>query len=605
MIFTYRELLFNTYQTFFGDSNLKLLHLSGIIASQPTQYNISINRSNNVVYSSSIQTVESVVQEKVVRRSANWKPNFWDFDSLTSLASEYKEDIYKEKADELQEKIRQALNDSVGSLGNLDFIDAVQRLGLGHYYKEEIKRALDNEFINYNQSFDDDLYTTSLRFRLLRQHGYDVPQDVFQKYKDDLKMCLCDDVKGMLSLYEASYLGVEGEDLMDEVKALTTKQLKALMGNTEISPTLAKKIAHSLEIPLHWRTPKLEARWYIDIYEGEHNMVPMLLDLAKLKYNIDQATYQSEIGNLTRWWIDLDLHNKLDFCRDRILEHLYWSVEMIPEQPYGRFREGLTPLTSLITVTDDVYDIYGTLEELEVFTNVVERWDASAMQTLPQPMKICFMAMLNSTNEIGYKILKEDGYDVIPHQKKAWVDLCKAYLKEAKWFYSGYTPTLKEYLENAVVSIGTPLMLINSYLLTAEKITKEAIDYIESMPSLIYSSALLVRLANDLGTSSDEIARGDNPKSIQCYMHETGASEEAAREHIKELISEIWKKMMNKDQVASYEFLEEPFISSAANLGRQALCMYQYGDGHGIPDQETKDRIKTLFMEPIQLQKAL
>ncbi|PIA45591.1 hypothetical protein AQUCO_01600063v1 [Aquilegia coerulea] len=467
------------------------------------------------------KTIGPVVEETVVRRSANWKPNFWDLDNLMSLTSEYKEDIYKQKTYELQEKIRQALNDSVGSsVGNLDFIDVVQRLGLGDYYKEEIKRALDNEFIKNNQWSDDDLYTSSLRFRLLRQHGYDVSQDVFNKFKDEwgaLKMCLCDDVKGMLSLYEASYLGLEGEDFMDELKAFTTKHLKALKGST-INPTLARKVVHSLEVPLHWRTPKLEARWYMEIYEGEDNMVPTLLDLAKLNYNIDQATYQSETRNLTRWWIDLDLR-KLDFCRDRILEHLYWSLEMIPARQYGRFRKGLTPLTSLITVTDDVYDIYGTLEELELFTNVVDRWDASAMQRLPYNMKISFMAMLNTTNEIGYKILKEDGYDVIPHQKKA-----------------------------------------------------------------------------------DEIARGDNPKSIQCFMHETGASEEAAREHIKYLINEAWKKM-NKARVANYAFLDEPFISSAPNLVRQAQCMYQYGDGHGIPDQETKDRIKSLFIEPIPLGK--
>ncbi|PIA43665.1 hypothetical protein AQUCO_01800018v1 [Aquilegia coerulea] len=422
----------------------------------PNKPMIKMYRPKNVVYNST-KTIGPVVEETVVRRSANWKPNFWDLDNLMSLTSEYKEDIYKQKADELQEKIRQELNDSVGSpVGNLDFIDVVQRLGLGDYYKEEIKRALDNEFINNNQWSDDDLYTSSLRFRLLRQHGYDVSQDVFNKFKDEkgaaLKMCLCDDVKGMLSLYEASYLGLEGEDFMDEVKVFTTKHLKALKGSI-ISPTLAKKVYHSLEVPLHWRTSKLEARWYIDIYEGEDNMVPMLLDLAKLNYNIDQATYTSEIQNLARWWIDLDLHG-MDFFRNRILEHLFWSLEMIPGRQYGRFREGLTPLTSLITVIDDVYDIYGTLEELELFTNVVDRWDASAMQSLPQNMKICLMAMLNSTNEIGYKILKEDGYDVIPHQKKAWADLCKAYLIEAKWFYTGYTPTLKEYLENAVVSIG-------------------------------------------------------------------------------------------------------------------------------------------------------
>ncbi|PIA33957.1 hypothetical protein AQUCO_03900078v1 [Aquilegia coerulea] len=337
-------------------------------------------------------------------------------------------------------------------------------------------------------------------------------------------MCLCDDVKGMLSLYEASYLGFEGKDFLDEVKAFTTKHLKALKGST-INSTLAKKVVHSLEVPFHWRSPKLEARWYIDIYEGENSMVPMLLDLAKLNYNIDQATYTSEIQNLARWWI---------------------GMGMVHERQFGLAREGLTQLFALITVIDDIYDIYGTLEELELFTNVVESFGVNP--PMLSNLGVNPLALSNPLN----------------------------------WLHAGYTPTLKEYLENAVVSIGGPFVLVSAYLLTAGKITKEALDYIESMPSLIYNSSMLTRLANDLGTSS---RIGDNPKSIQCYMHEKGVSEEAARDHI------------------NYPFLDEPFISSAPNLGRQSQCIYQYGDGHGIPDQETKDSIKSLFIEPIPLGK--
>jgi hypothetical protein len=43
--------------------------------------------------------------------------------------------------------------------------------------------------------------------------------------------------------------------------------------------------------------------------------------------------------------------------------------------------------------------------------------------------------------------------------------------------------------------------------------------------------------------TQDELERGDVPKSIQCYMNETGASEEYTCEYIKSMISETWKKM--------------------------------------------------------------
>ncbi|KAF5185466.1 Myrcene synthase protein [Thalictrum thalictroides] len=562
---------------------------------------VAVSR-NNAVYATS-QTIDPVLEPVVVRRTANYQPNYWDYDTLMSLTSVYKADIYKEKADELKEKVRELLHDTMGSVESLDLVDAIQRLGLSHYYNEEIKNALDHHAsIDHDEWLGDDLYTTSLRFRLLRLHGYDVAQDVFDKFKDEkgaLKMCLTEDVKGMLSMYEASFLGLEEEDFIDEVKAFTTKHLKELKGNTN-SSVLAKKVSHSLELPLHWRTSRLESRWYIDTYESEDNMVQVLLDLAKLDYNIVQATHQSEVGRLTRWWKDLGLH-EMDFFRDRILEHYFWSLGMVPEEQFGRFRVGLAQVTTLITVIDDIYDVYGSLDELVLFTAAVERWEVSAMEQLPPYMKVCYMALLNTNNEIGYEILREQGFDITPHQKKVWVDLCKAYFVEAKWFYEGYTPTLKEYLDNAVMSIAAPLMLENCYFLTTEKITKEALDCIESMPSLIYNSAMLLRLADDLGTSSDEIARGDVPKSIQCYMHEAGVSEEVAREHVKYLINEAWKKM-NKARTRQYPFFE-PFISAAPNLGRQAQCMYQFGDGHGIPDQETKDRLNSLLVEPIPLKK--
>ena len=91
--------------------------------------------------------------------------------------------------------------------------------------------------------------------------------------------------------------------------------------------------------------------------------------------------------------------------------------------------------------------------------------------------------------------------------------------------------------------------------------------------------------------------RGDVPKSIQCHMYETGGSEEDARKHISYLIGETWKKL-NEDGAVESPFLET-FIGIATNLARKAQCMYQHGDGHGIEDGETKDRVLSLLVNPI------
>ncbi|KAI7992436.1 hypothetical protein LOK49_LG12G02314 [Camellia lanceoleosa] len=97
----------------------------------------------------------------------------------------------------------------------------------------------------------------------------------------------------------------------------------------------------------------------------------------------------------------------------------------------------------------------------------------------------------------------------------------------------------------------------------------------------------------------NELQRGVVPKSIQCYMHETGASENDAREHMKYLIGETWKKM-NEDGAANSLFTKD-FIGIAMNLAGMSQCMYQYGDGHGAPGKGTKYRVLSLVVNPVPL----
>ena len=49
--------------------------------------------------------------------------------------------------------------------------------------------------------------------------------------------------------------------------------------------------------------------------------------------------------------------------------------------------------------------------------NAICRWDLEAMEGLPEYMRICYMALYNTTNEICYKILKENGWSVLPYLK--------------------------------------------------------------------------------------------------------------------------------------------------------------------------------------------
>ncbi|EEF40187.1 (R)-limonene synthase, putative [Ricinus communis] len=185
------------------------------------------------------------------------------------------------------------------------------------------------------------------------------------------------------------------------------------------------------------------------------------------------------------------------------MENFLWTVGENSELQFGYFRRMSTKINSLITIIDDIYEVYGTLDELELFTDAIERWDVDAMDQLPDYMKLGFLALHNSINEMAYDVLKKQGFYIIPYLKKAWADLCKSYLVEAKWYYSGYTPTLQEYMDNAWISISAPVNLVHTYFLEGSPITNEALKCMKDYPDIIRWSAIILRFANDLGTSSD------------------------------------------------------------------------------------------------------
>lgn len=47
---------------------------------------------------------------------------------------------------------------------------------------------------------------------------------------------------------------------------------------------------------------------------------------------------------------------------------------MVFEPQYTAYREMTTKLTCMATLIDDVYDVYGTLEELELLTDYIVRF---------------------------------------------------------------------------------------------------------------------------------------------------------------------------------------------------------------------------------------
>lgn len=538
-----------------------------------------------------------------LRRTANYPPSIWHDSYVQSLPIDFKEVEHAVEINKLKEDVRCLLIDSKELLDQIELIDALQQLGVAYHFQEEIKNILTTIFLSLDDissMIQNDLHATSLLFRLLRENGFHVSTSIFNSFKEEggsFMSCRNGDIAGMLSLYEASFLAVEGEDQLDEARAFATEHLTNVIESVD-EPSLKEHVAYALELPLHWRVVRLHSRWFIDQYERKANMNPTLCRLAKLDFNFVQSLHKGELKRASRWWTDLGLGGKLGFTRDRLVENFLWTVGWAFEPKFSRSREAMTKANCMMTTIDDIYDVYGTLEELELFTEVVDRWDINAIGGLPEYMKTCFLALFNSTNDIAYEILNSNGVDIIPNLKRAWKNLCKAYLVEAKWYHSGYTPTLKEYMDIARISISGHLCLTHAYC-TSEDITCEALKCYNFYLGAVCHSSTICRLCDDLATSTAEIERGDVPKAIQCYMHEHEVSEAVAREQIREMIILAWKKFNGEWIVNSSA--PESFKSVAINIHRMAQCIYQYGDGYGKPGQETKEKVTSLLIEPIPI----
>uniref|UniRef100_A0A7N2MHK7 Uncharacterized protein n=1 Tax=Quercus lobata TaxID=97700 RepID=A0A7N2MHK7_QUELO len=522
----------------------------------------------------------------IVRQSANYQPSIWDYDYIQSLRNKYVGETCTGQSNVLKEHVRMMLHKVVDPLEQLELIDILQRLGLSHHFEGEMKRILEGLY-NNNQSGDtwrkENLYATTLKFRLLRHHGYNISQGVFNIFKDErgkFKACLCEETKGILSLYEASFLLTESENVLEELRNFTTKHLQEYVKQNK-DKTLSAMVTYALELPLHWRIIKFETRWIIDIYRSREDMNPILLKLAEMDFNMVQTVHQEDLKQVSRWWKNTRLGEILIFARDRLMELFFWSMEVC-----------INHISALRLIPFDI-----KTKKLLFHFLCDSKWEINAMDRLPDYMKICFLILYNFVNEMAFDPLKEQGFHIIRYLKKAWSDLCKSFLLEAKWYHNGYIPSLAEYLENAWISISTPVILMHAYFMVTNPITKEALDCLEEYPKIFYWSSMILRLTNDLGTSANELKRGDVPKSIQCYMNETGASENDAREYVKSLISTAWKKV-NEERVASSPFCQK-FIEIAMNLARMGHFMYQYGDGFSVANRKTKDSILSLLIQPI------
>ncbi|KAL6315648.1 hypothetical protein AAG906_004819 [Vitis piasezkii] len=479
------------------------------------------------------------------RPRAEFHPSIWgDLFITYNPEDEVTRACKKKQVEDLKEEVRRELMAAAGNPSQLlNFIDAVQRLGVAYHFESEIEESLQHIYDRFHDADDtnDDLYNIALRFRLLRQQGYNISCGSF---KEDLMS----NIQGMLGLYEAAHLRVHGEDILEDALAFTTTHLKAKVES--LGYPLAEQVAHALKRSIRKGLERLEARWYISIYQDEAFHDKTLLKLAKLDFNLVQSLHKEELSNLARWWKELDFATKLPFARDRLVEGYFWIVGVYFEPQYLWAIRILTKIIVMTTVIDDIYDAYGTLEEIKHFTEAIERWDINSIDHLPEYMKLFYVALLDVYKEIEEEMEKERFQYRVHYAIEAMKNQVRAYFAEAKWFHEQHIPTMEEYMSVALSSSGYSLLATSSFIGMGEIASKEAFDWVIK----------------------------------QAY---------------KEFHNQIVNAWMDINQNASNLIVPMPLLTRVLNLSRVMDVIYKEGDGYTHVGKVMKDNIGSVLIDPI------
>nr|AYB35974.1 patchoulol synthase [Pogostemon cablin] len=526
-----------------------------------------------------------------------WGDKFIVYNPQSSQAGE------REQAEELKVELKRELKEASDNyMRQLKMVDAIQRLGIDYLFVEDVDEALKNLFEMFDAfcKSNHDMHATALSFRLLRQHGYRVSCEVFEKFKDGkdgFKVPNEDGAVAVLEFFEATHLRVHGEDVLDNAFVFTRNYLESVYATLN-DPT-ANQVHNALnEFSFRRGLPRVEARKYISIYEQYASHHKGLLKLAKLDFNLVQALHRRELSEDSRWWKTLQVPTELSFVRDRLVESYFWASGSYFEPNYSVARMILAKGLAVLSLMDDVYDAYGTFEELQVFTDAIERWDASCLDKLPEYMKIVYKALLDVFEEVDEEVIKLGAPYRVYYGKEAMKYAARAYMEEAQWREQKHKPTTKEYMKLATKTCGYITLIILSFLGVEEGIvTKEAFDWVFSRPPFVEATLIIARLINDITGCEFGNKREHVRTAVECYMEEHKVGKQEVVSEFYNQMESAWKDI-NECLLRPAEF-PIPLLNLILNSVRTLEVIYKEGDSYTHVGPAMQNIIKQLYLHPV------
>ncbi|CAN0886687.1 Probable terpene synthase 3 [Linum grandiflorum] len=540
------------------------------------------------------------------RKGQYYHPSVWgDFFLTHSFQSDETVSGWEEEIAVLKSEVKKMLAGKTKSTERLNLLDVIQRLGISYHFKPEIEQLVQQE-VHEIPSANDDLHTVALRFRILSQHGHNASTEEFKKLKNEageFKKEVIDDIDGLLSLYEAAYMRTHGETILDEAMDFTKTHLMAAQFDGDDSSWLAERVVGALKRPLRKDMDRIQHLFFIPNYEKMEGHNQSLLKLAKLSYNLLQHMYQQELKVLSKWWTELEFATNVYYARDKLVETYYWSLGMFWEPKFALARYFVTKGTTLGTVLDDTYDVYGTFEELDLFTSKFARWDG-ATEDLDICLQFVYKAVMDFNHEID-QITSNEGRPYCFHYAKRAlsVDLT-AYLEEQRWYAESIVPSLEEYRQLSAVT-SFYMVIMNSALCGMGNLApKEVFDWLLASPKVLFAAGDHCRLMDDIVSHEREQERGHVDSAVQIYEKQFGGTTEEAVHVLNGMIDDDWRmmngEMLNPPTLADGSIIAKEVVTLFVRMAQDMEVIYKEIDGYTCSDTVTKDNITALFITPMK-----
>ncbi|KAG8087870.1 hypothetical protein GUJ93_ZPchr0010g10268 [Zizania palustris] len=519
----------------------------------------------------------------------------------------------RERANQLKTQLRHKLEHLTTSGGVADtvaLVDTLERLGVDNHFRDEIATALLRVLHNDQHecavaasgSDNDDLHVMSLRFRLLRQHGFMVSTDVFDKFRDNkgnFKESLSGDTRGLLSLYNAAHLAMPGEEVLDDAIAFSRRHLQSMEGKL-MSP-MAEQVARALDTPLPRAPKRLETMCYIAEYSKDPTTMfdDTVLELARLDFELLRFLHLRELKDLSLWWREVYDSVKLSYARDRLVECYFWTYLIFHEEEYSRARIIVTKVLTLTTLMDDTYDIGATTEECHMLNKAIQRWDKTVVSILPEYLHEFYTKLLSSFAEFEDILEPHEKYRM-SYAKSGFKQLSEYYHREVQWSSDKYMPSFSEHVERSVISSVYPMLAMTTLVGVhdAAMTTAEVFEWLASLPDLVRASAEVGRFLNDIVSNKIKRNEKDFPNTVDCYMEEHGVGLEAAMAAVAALAEHAWRTV-NRAIIEVDDLARLSAAQLVMNLTQASEVMYHSGQDRYTFAADLNGVIANLFLDPI------